>query len=111
MNERNDRPWEPQTHTHPHLRTCLHLERALLSIVVVVCYSMAEYTFLTDNELSSFPWYSYKNLHHQNITKARGICIMILVLSVLEFLLSTVSIGHYFYAKKKDRGGPDTFPP
>ena len=30
INERTDRPWEPETYTHAHLRTCLHLEIAAM---------------------------------------------------------------------------------
>jgi len=75
----------------------------LLSIMLVVCYSMAVHTAFTSEEVGSFSWYSYDNYQNQNMTRAKAFSVIMLTLGCLEFLLCVGSIGYVTYAYKRDQ--------
>lgn len=75
----------------------------LLSILLVVCYSLAVHTAFTGEELGSFSWYSYAKYHDQNMTRAKAFSVILLILGILEFLLCVGSLGYIAYAHKRDK--------
>lgn len=74
----------------------------LLSIMLLVCYSMAVHTVFTGEEVGSFSWYSYNRHPDQNIPRTKIFTTLVLVLGCLEFLLCLGSIGYVVYSYKRD---------
>ena len=74
-----------------------------MSILLLVCYSMAVHTAFTGDELGSFSWYSYEKYKDQIMSRAKAFSVIILMVGCLEFLLCCGSIGYVAHAYKRDQ--------
>ena len=74
----------------------------LLSIMLIICYSMAVHTVFTGEQVGSFSWYSYNRTPDQNVTRTKTLTTFVLFFSCLEFLLCLGSIAYVGYAYRRD---------
>ncbi|PFX16720.1 uncharacterized protein LOC111341837 [Stylophora pistillata] len=74
----------------------------LLSIMLIICYSMAVHTVFTGEQVGSFSWYSYNRTPDQNVTRTKTLTTFVLFFSCLEFLLCLGSIAYVRYAYRRD---------
>lgn len=74
----------------------------LLSIMLIIYYSMAVHTVFAGEEVGSFSWYSYSRTPDQNVTRTKTLTAFVLLFSCLEFLLCLGSIAYVAYAYRRD---------
>ena len=75
----------------------------MLSVLLVVCYSMAVHTAFTGEEVGSFSWYSYEEYRNQNMARVKAFTVIILIMGCFEFLVCVGSMVYVAYAYQRDK--------